>query len=136
MTDSQAKLLARMERKAKHGGVAPTRRDLAKLVALVHEMNAQIVERDTNIVYTGSTARMVTTILERIAVGDPVKATVEDFGWEWGRGPDLGVLVRLVALREAVRAWKRARDESENEEVRAADDVLKALKRAGGGRKP
>ena len=131
MTKSQAALLALVVRKAKFGGTPPTRRDLARLCEWARQLDAELAQADRETRYVGSTARAFTTIIERIAAGDPVKATVEDFGWEWNRGPSLDVLVRLIALREAVRAWKRAR-EAESGQACAADAMLKALKRAGG----
>lgn len=79
----------------------------------------------------GHVARMITVMIERVSAGDPWRSVVEDYGpWEWNHGPDLSGLAALVELREAVRVWKGARNESENEEARAVDDVLKALRRA------
>lgn len=88
--------------------------------------------------YVGSTARMITTMIERVVAGDDPKATVADYGpWEWGHGPDLGPLARLVELRDAVNAFATLCPTAHEAWAKWTEwsKVAKALKRAGGGRR-
>lgn len=124
MTKSHAALLSRLSRPSRAGD-----RDLAALCALARQQDAQLAER----AIPGHVARMITVILERVSAGDSPRAVCADYGWEWNRGPSLAVLTRLVRLREAVREFATNYPLAEYADWR---DVLKALKRAGGRRKP
>ena len=127
MTKTQAALVSRVERSQRIGDI--TRADALALCALVRQQDAQLSER----AIPGHVARMIDVLLERVSAGDSARSVVEDYGpWEWNRGPSLAVLVRLVRLRDAVREFATNYPLDEYADWR---DVLKALKRAGGGRR-
>lgn len=130
MTKSELRLLARMER-----AVSPSRADVAKLCAMVREFD----DGDHATTYVGSTVRTWDAMISRVLAGEHPNAILADYEFEWSRGPDLGPIVRLVELREAVRDLVAVLAVSPTVDLcstRTWPRLKKALKRAGGaGRK-
>lgn len=48
-------------------------------------------------VYVGSSARMITAMIERVIAGEPPEQVAEDYQWERGSGPDLSPIAELRA---------------------------------------
>lgn len=55
-------------------------------------------EQDKERLYVGSTSRMITAMVQRVALaGEDPELVTGDYGWEWGRGPDLSSIAELRA---------------------------------------
>ena len=86
----------------------------------------------------GHIARMFTVMIERVVAGDDWEETVSDYGpWEWGHGPDLLAIARLVDLRNAVKEYvdsiedRRPARRNQKERSELFKRMRNALKRCG-----
>ena len=80
--------------------------------------------------HVGSTSRMIETLVGMVLAGDPWKQAVDQWEWEWGRGPDLSSLQAIVELRETVRAFLNTHKTDMRYWTMEGREMAKALRRA------
>lgn len=106
-----------------------------KAEAEVARLTAVVNETDKSRLYVGSTSRLITAMVERVALaGESPDAVVADYRWEWDRGPDLqpiadllAEVARMRAVVEAAQAWRGETPWRVSGPQPASDDLATAV---------